>query len=190
MIPGRPTPLGWRGDPRPSGTAPLGMTKTPTLRSLLVCSILEAAPPLPGPALGVPEREVPSRLRPALTLDKPRTGYGGGYPTSLWSSLGLGGGQDPTCRRCPKTKGTCAGPGDLCLPRGEARAPSGGCERSKAAAPSPPAHPWVAGREVKPRLRPALTLDKPRIGGQDPTWRRGLPHGGTRAQALHSSAFP
>ena len=38
MIPGRPTPLGWRGDPRPSGTAPLGMTKTPTLRSLLVCS--------------------------------------------------------------------------------------------------------------------------------------------------------
>jgi hypothetical protein len=25
-------------------------------------------------------------------------------------------------------------------------------------------------------------------GAQDPPWRRGLPHGGTRAQALHSSA--
>ncbi len=28
----QPALLGWRGDPRPSRTAPLGMTKTPTLR--------------------------------------------------------------------------------------------------------------------------------------------------------------
>jgi len=31
VIPGRPELLGWRGSPRPSRTAPLGMTKTPTL---------------------------------------------------------------------------------------------------------------------------------------------------------------
>jgi len=31
VIPGRPALLGWRGRPRPSRTAPLGMTKTPTL---------------------------------------------------------------------------------------------------------------------------------------------------------------
>ena len=30
----------------------------------------------PGPPLWVTEREVPSRLRPALTLDKPRIGGG------------------------------------------------------------------------------------------------------------------
>jgi hypothetical protein len=32
VIPGRPALLGWRGGGRPSKTAPLGMTKTPTLR--------------------------------------------------------------------------------------------------------------------------------------------------------------
>ena len=32
----------------------------------------------PGPPLWVTEREVPSRLRPALTLDKPRIGGGSG----------------------------------------------------------------------------------------------------------------
>jgi len=32
VIPGRPALLGWRGRPRPSRTAPLGMTKTPTLQ--------------------------------------------------------------------------------------------------------------------------------------------------------------
>jgi hypothetical protein len=37
---------------------------------------LKAAPFLPGPSLGVPEREVESRLRPALSLDKPRIGGG------------------------------------------------------------------------------------------------------------------
>jgi len=79
------------------------MTKTPTLRSLLVCSILEAAPPLPGPALGVPEREVPSRLRPALTLDKPRTGGGSGPDQSLVKPR-IGRGSGPDLSPVPKNQ--------------------------------------------------------------------------------------
>jgi len=71
VIPGRPALLVWRGDSRPSRTAPLGMTKTPTLRVSADLLDLKAAHPLPGPSLGVPEREVESRLRTTLTLDKP-----------------------------------------------------------------------------------------------------------------------
>ena len=54
------------------------MTKTPTLRVSTDLLDLKAAPPLPGPSLGVPEREEKSRLRPALTMDKPRIGGGSG----------------------------------------------------------------------------------------------------------------
>jgi len=54
--PGRPALLVWRGDPRPSKTAPLGMTKTPTLRVSADLLDLNAGPPLPGPPLGVTER--------------------------------------------------------------------------------------------------------------------------------------
>ena len=43
VIPGRPALLGWRGRPRPSRTAPLGMTKTPTLRVSADLLDLEAA---------------------------------------------------------------------------------------------------------------------------------------------------
>jgi hypothetical protein len=76
VIPGRPALLGWMGEPLPSRTAPLGMTKTPTLRVSADFLDLKTTLPLPCPSLGVPEREVESRLRPALTLDKPRN-WGG-----------------------------------------------------------------------------------------------------------------
>ena len=70
MIPGRSALLGWRRYPRPSRTALLGITKTPTLLVSSVLLDLQAAPPLSGPSLGVPERKVKSRLRPALTLEE------------------------------------------------------------------------------------------------------------------------
>ena len=78
MIPGRPALLGWRGRPRPSRTAPLGMTKTPTLRVSADMLVSQSRALSPGPPLWVTERDVPSRLRPALTLDKPRIGGGSG----------------------------------------------------------------------------------------------------------------
>jgi len=86
VIPGRPALLGWRGGGRSSRTAPLGMTKTPTLRVSADMLVSQSLASPPGPSLGVPEREVPSRLRPAITLDKPR----------------IGECQDPTFHRCPK----------------------------------------------------------------------------------------
>ena len=78
VIPGRPALLGWRGRPRPSRTAPLGMTKTPTLQVSADMLVSQSRALPPGPPLWVTEREVPSRLRPALTLDKPRIGGGSG----------------------------------------------------------------------------------------------------------------
>jgi len=76
VIPGRAALLGWRRGGCPARTVPLGMTKTPTLWVSADLLDLKAVPPLPGPSLGVPGREVESRLRPALTLDKPRIGGG------------------------------------------------------------------------------------------------------------------
>jgi hypothetical protein len=71
--------LGLEGGGCPSRTAPLGMTKTPTLRVSADMLVSQSrAPPPTGPSLGVPEREVPSRLRPALTLAKPRILGGSG----------------------------------------------------------------------------------------------------------------
>jgi len=52
VIPGRPALLGWGGGPRPSRTAPLGMTKTLTHRGSADLLDLKAASPLPGPSLG------------------------------------------------------------------------------------------------------------------------------------------
>ncbi len=54
------------------------MTKTPTLGVSTDLLDLEAAPPLPWPSLGF--RKERWRLSPALTLDKPWTGYGGAGP--------------------------------------------------------------------------------------------------------------
>jgi hypothetical protein len=52
VIPGRPALLDWRGRPRPSRTAPLGMTKTPTLRvsaDMLVSESKQRPPPRSPP---------------------------------------------------------------------------------------------------------------------------------------------
>jgi len=49
VISGRPALLGWRGRPRPSRTAPLGMTKTPTLQvsaDMLVSQSRARSPPV------------------------------------------------------------------------------------------------------------------------------------------------
>merc|ERR1712127_940203 len=55
--PDRPAPLGWRGGPRPTRTAPLGMTKTPTLRDSADLLDLNAAiPPGRSPPVGYGER--------------------------------------------------------------------------------------------------------------------------------------
>ena len=165
MIPGRPALLGWRGRPRPSRTAPLGMTKTPTLQVSADMLVSQSRALSPGPPLWVTEREVPSRLRPALTLDKPR----------------IGGGSGPNLSPVPKNrKHGCRPWWPFACPMGGAQAPSGGCERSGGRRPPPPPpFPQEAEREVNSRLRPALTLDKPRIGGgsgpdleaRAPPWR-------------------
>ena len=52
------------------------MTKTPTLQVSADMLVSQSRALPPGPPLWVTEREVPSRLRPALTLDKPRIGGG------------------------------------------------------------------------------------------------------------------
>jgi len=69
VIPGRPSLLVWMGDPRPSRTAPLGMTKTPTLLVSADLLDLKATSPLPGPSLGVLEREV-RRRRSSLIITR------------------------------------------------------------------------------------------------------------------------
>ena len=178
VIPGRPALLGWRGRPRPSRTAPLGMTKTPTLRVSADMLVSQSRALSPGPPLWVTEREVPSRLRPALTLDKPR----------------IGGGSGPNLSPVPKNrKHGCRPWWPFACPMGGAQAPSGGCERSDGRRAPPPRVPsWGFRKERWNRAcaLPSLWTSLGLGGGQDPTWRRGLPHGGTRAQALHSLCLP
>ena len=126
VIPGRPALLGWRGRPRPSRTAPLGMTKTPTLQVSADMLVSQSRALPPGPPLWVTEREVPSRLRPALTLDKPR----------------IGGGSGPNLSPVPKNrKHGCRPWWPFACPMGGAQAPSGGCDRSDGRRAPPPSHP-------------------------------------------------
>ena len=80
------------------------MTKTPTLRVSTGLLDLEAAPPLLGPSQGVPEREVPLRLRTALTLDKPRTGRGSGPDQSSLDKPRIGRGSGPDLSQVPKNQ--------------------------------------------------------------------------------------
>ena len=150
------------------------MTKTPTLRVSADMLVSQSRAPPPGPPLWVAEREVPSRLCPALTLAKPR----------------ILGGSGPDLSPVPKNrKHGCRPWWPLPSQWGSSGSVRGVREIWGPPRPPPPPYPQEAERGVNSRLRPALTLDEPRIGGgQDPTWRRGLPHGGTRAQALHSSA--
>jgi len=54
------------------------MTKAPTLQVSADMLVSQSRALPPGPPLWVTEREVPLRLRPALTLDKPRIGGGSG----------------------------------------------------------------------------------------------------------------
>jgi hypothetical protein len=97
VIPGWPALLGWRPPPRPSRTAPPGMTKTLTLRvsADMLVSQSRATPP-PGPSLGDPEGEVGGRRRREIeskilrgTADSLSRGTGTGLspqvdPNPLW----------------------------------------------------------------------------------------------------------
>jgi hypothetical protein len=93
------SPRTGRDAPTPRVLLCCGVDYTPTLR--VSADLLDlAAAPSRGPLLWVTGREVSSR--PDL-------------PPSPAQHTGSGRGQDPTCSRHPKTKGTCPGPGGLCL---------------------------------------------------------------------------
>jgi len=141
MIPGRPALLGWRGRPRPSRTAPLGILRPLLSRSLLICSSLKAAPSPPVP----PCRLRKERCHRACAL------------LALWPSLGFGG---VSVRTRPVTGAQKPGARvqalvALCLPHGGAQAPSGGCERSDGRRAPPPhrTRRWREEGETAPTPR-------------------------------------
>ena len=174
MIPGRPALLGWRGRPRPSRTAPLGMTKTPTLQVSADMLVSQSRALPPGPPLWVTEREVPSRLRPALTLDKPR----------------IGGGSGPNLSPVPKNrKHGCRPWWPFACPMGGLRLRQGGARDLMAAAPPPPIAPVGGGKrgETAPAPRPHSGPASDWGGVRTRPESRAPPCGGTRAAG---SSFP
>jgi len=144
------------------------MIKTPTLRVSADSLDLKASPPLPGPSPGVPESEV-ERWNRACALP------------SLWTSLRFGGVRTQPVTGAQNPEARVQALVASAFPIGRLGLRQGGAKDLVAAAPNPiQSPPWVAGRAVKPRLRPALTLDKPRIRGGVRTRPRGRapPRGG------------
>jgi len=150
------------------------MTKTPTLWVSADMLVSQSRTPSPGPNAGYEKRGAIAP-GPALTLDKP-------------GSLGLWGGQDPTCHRCPKTRSTCA---PFAFPMGGLRPGSfrGVREISWPPRPPPPITPIGGGKrgEIAPAPRPHSGPASDWGGVRTRPESRAPPCGGTRATG---SSFP
>jgi hypothetical protein len=169
------SPRTGRDAPTPRVLLCCGVDYTPTLR--VSADLLDlAAAPSRGPLLWVTGREVSSR--PDL-------------PPSPAQHTGSGRGQDPTCSRHPKTKGTCPGPGGLCLL--EESAGSFREVQQTWVLPAPPACNMLGWQNEggRPRLRP--TLPRPgrvREGVRTQPWRRELPAGEEHGHRLFIPWLP
>ena len=185
--------MGWRGDPRPSGTAPLGMTKTPTLRvSTDLLDPRSRAPP-PRALSGGSGKRGAIAPAPGSHSGQASDWLWRGVPDQSLVKPRIGRGSGPDLSPVPKNQRHVRRPWWPCAFHiGKARAPSGGCERSKSRRALPPCSPMDGQKrgETAPAPRPHFWASLGLGEGQDPTWRRGLPHGRTRAQAHHSSALP
>ena len=115
------------------------MTKTPTPRVSADLLDLKAAPPLPGPSLGVPER----------------------------GEIALTSNQDPTCHRCPKPEARVEALVASAFPIGRLGLRQGGCERAGGRR-APPAHRTHGWREESLRPALTVDKLRMGVGSQGP----------------------